>query len=358
MKAPRCLHTSTTSDWCATNFIVRFARRPHVNMNLELATFEEFAPWLVVFAVMFAIAVLVDLAWSAGRFRRWVDRRLVDLTAAVAAISLEDDTDAELDRELAEIREQLISLRGAVGASETHLSDSMRSVAEGTEALLVWSREASNQLAATREVKSALDDMAVRLEGWADDIAHEFDSFGLEVGTRRPRRRRRPRPVEVAGQRRRPRRRMVSAPAAPATIGSSPTGLTVRITIPSLITEAGEEVAASEVVVRDAVHLEIGDSLSERPARLFDDAAGSDRVVVIERDAEPALHGELSQATKIRIVDAAHIDVNSLEAASPSLFAATQARNDDMFPSETSDAAARDGEGVEPSEGSEVDDRG
>ena len=358
MKAPRCLHTSTTSDWCVTNFIVRFARRPHVNMNLELATFEEFAPWLVVFAVMFAIAVLVDLAWSAGRFRRWVDRRLVDLTAAVAAISLEDDTDAELDRELAEIREQLISLRGAVGASETHLSDSMRSVAEGTEALLVWSREASNQLAATREVKSALDDMAVRLEGWADDIAHEFDSFGLEVGTRRPRRRRRPRPVEVAGQRRRPRRRMVSAPAAPATIGSSPTGLTVRITIPSLITEAGEEVAASEVVVRDAVHLEIGDSLSERPARLFDDAAGSDRVVVIERDAEPALHGELSQATKIRIVDAAHIDVNSLEAASPSLFAATQARNDDMFPSETSDAAARDGEGVEPSEGSEVDDRG
>ena len=327
-------------------------------MNLELATFEEFAPWLVVFAVMFAIAVLVDLAWSAGRFRRWVDRRLVDLTAAVAAISLEDDTDAELDRELAEIREQLISLRGAVGASETHLSDSMRSVAEGTEALMVWSREASNQLAATREVKSALDDMAVRLEGWADDIAHEFDSFGLEVGTRRPRRRRRPRPVEVAGQRRRPRRRMVSAPAAPATIGSSPTGLTVRITIPSLITEAGEEVAASEVVVRDAVHLEIGDSLSERPARLFDDAAGSDRVVVIERDAEPALHGELSQATKIRIVDAAHIDVNSLEAASPSLFAATQARNDDMFPSETSDAAARDGEGVEPSEGSEVDDRG
>ena len=107
-------------------------------MNLELATFEEFAPWLVVFAVMFAIAVLVDLAWSAGRFRRWVDRRLVDLTAAVAAISLEDDVDAELDRELAEIREQLMSLRGAVGASETHLSDSMRSVAQETEALVVW----------------------------------------------------------------------------------------------------------------------------------------------------------------------------------------------------------------------------
>lgn len=325
-------------------------------MNLELATFEEFAPWLVVFAVMFAIAVLVDLAWSAGRFRRWVDRRLVDLTAAVAAISLEDDVDSELDRELAEIREQLMSLRGAVGASETHLSDSMRSVAQETEALMVWSREASAQLVATREVKSALDDMAVRLEGWADDIAHEFDSFGLEVGPRRPRRRRRPRPGEAAGQRRRPRRRMVSAPAAPATIGSSPTGLTVRITIPSLITESGEEVAASEVVVRDAVHLEIGDSLSEQPARLFDDAAGSDRVVVIERDAEPALHGELSQATKIRIVDAAHIDVNSLETANPSLFAAAQTRDDDTLPSETSDAAARGDEGVEPAEGSEAND--
>ena len=327
-------------------------------MNLELATFEEFAPWLVVFAVMFAIAVLVDLAWSAGRFRRWVDRRLVDLTAAVAAISLEDDVDAELDRELTAIRDQLTSLRGAVGASETHLSDSMRSVAEGTEALMAWSREASNQLVATREVKSALDDMAVRLEGWADDIAHEFDSFGFEVGTRRPRRRRRPQRVEAAGQHRRPRRRMVSAPAAPATIGAAPTGLTVRITIPSLITEAGEEVAASEVVVRDAVHLEIGDSLSEQPARLFDDAAGSERVVVIERAAEPALHGELSQATKIRIVDAAHIDVNSLETANPSLFAAAQTRDDDTLPSETSDAAARGDEGVEPTDGSAIDERG
>jgi hypothetical protein len=197
--------------------------------------------------------------------------------------------------------------------------------------------------------------MAVRLEGWADDIAREFDSFGIEVGTRRPRRRRRPRPVETAGQRRRPRRRTVSAPAAPATIGSSPTGLTVRITIPSLITEAGEEVAASEVVIRDAVHLEIGDSLSEQPARLFDDAAGSDRVVVIERDAEPALHGELSQATKIRIVDAAHIDVNSLETASPSLFAAAQTHDDDTLPSETSDAAVRDDGGVEPADGSATD---
>ena len=327
-------------------------------MDLELATFEEFAPWLVAFAVMFAIAVLVDLAWSAGRFRRWVDRRLVDLTAAVAAISLEDDADAELDRELTAIRDQLTSLRGAVGASETHLSDSMRSVAEGTEALMAWSREASNQLVATRGVKSALDDMAVRLEGWADDIAREFDSFGIEVGTRRPRRRRRSRPVETAGQRRRPRRRTVSAPAAPSTIGSSPTGLTVRITIPSLITEAGEEVAASEVVIRDAVHLEIGDSLSEQPARLFDDAAGSDRVVVIERDAEPALHGELSQATKIRIVDAAHIDVNSLETASPSLFAAAQTHDDDTLPSETSDAAVRDDGGVEPADGSATDERG
>ena len=324
-------------------------------MNLELATFEEFAPWLVAFAVMFAIAVLVDLAWSAGRFRRWVDRRLVDLTAAVAAISLEDDADAELDRELAKIQEQLTSLRVAVGASENRLTVAMHSVAEGTEALTAWSREASTQLVATRGVKSALDDMAVRLEGWADDIAREFDSFGIEVGTRRPRRRRRPRPVETAGQRRRPRRRTVSAPAAPATIGSSPTGLTVRITIPSLITEAGEEVAASEVVIRDAVHLEIGDSLSEQPARLFDDAAGSDRVVVIERDAEPALHGELSQATKIRIVDAAHIDVNSLETASPSLFAAAQTHDDDTLPSETSDAAVRDDGGVEPADGSATD---
>jgi hypothetical protein len=327
-------------------------------MDLELATFEEFAPWLVVFAAMFAIAVLVDLAWSAGRFRRWVDRRLVDLTAAVAAISLEDDADAELDRELAKIQEQLTSLRVAVGASENRLTVAMHSVAEGTEALTAWSREASNQLVATRGVKSALDDMAVRLEGWADDIAREFDSFGIEVGTRRPRRRRRPRPVETAGQRRRPRRRMVSAPAAPATIGSSPTGLTVRITIPSLITEAGEEVAASEVVIRDAVHLEIGDSLSEQPARLFDDAAGSDRVVVIERDAEPALHGELSQATKIRIVDAAHIDVNSLETASPSLFAAAQTHDDDTLESETSDAAVRDDGGVEPADGSATDERG
>jgi len=324
-------------------------------MDLELATFEEFAPWLVAFAVMFAIAVLLDLAWSAGRFRRWVDRRLVDLTAAVAAISLEDDADAELDRELAKIQEQLTSLRVAVGASENRLTVAMHSVAEGTEALAAWSREASTQLVATRGVKSALDDMAVRLEGWADDIAREFDSFGVEVGTRRPRRRRRPRPVETAGQRRRPRRRMVSAPAAPATIGSSPTGLTVRITIPSLITEAGEEVAASEVVIRDAVHLEIGDSLSEQPARLFDDAAGSDRVVVIERDAEPALHGELSQATKIRIVDAAHIDVNSLETASPSLFAAAQTHDDDTLESATSDAAVRDDGGVEPADGSATD---
>jgi len=324
-------------------------------MDLELATFEEFAPWLVAFAVMFAIAVLLDLAWSAGRFRRWVDRRLVDLTAAVAAISLEDDADAELDRELAKIQEQLTSLRVAVGASENRLTVAMHSVAEGTEALTAWSREASTQLVATRGVKSALDDMAVRLEGWADDIAREFDSFGVEVGTRRPRRRRRPRPVETAGQRRRPRRRMVSAPAAPATIGSSPTGLTVRITIPSLITEAGEEVAASEVVIRDAVHLEIGDSLSEQPARLFDDAAGSDRVVVIERDAEPALHGELSQATKIRIVDAAHIDVNSLETASPSLFAAAQTHDDDTLESATSDAAVRDDGGVEPADGSATD---
>ena len=248
-----------------------------------------------------------------------------------------------------------MSLRGAVGASENRLTVAMHSVAEGTEALTAWSREASTQLVATRGVKSALDDMAVRLEGWADDIAREFDSFGIEVGTRRPRRRRRPRPVETAGQRRRPRRRMVSAPAAPATIGSSPTGLTVRITIPSLITEAGEEVAASEVVIRDAVHLEIGDSLSEQPARLFDDAAGSDRVVVIERDAEPALHGELSQATKIRIVDAAHIDVNSLETASPSLFAAAQTHDDDTLPSETSDAAVRDDGGVEPADGSATD---
>jgi len=73
--------------------------------------------------------------------------------------------------------------------------------------------------------------------------------------------------------------------------------------------------------------------------------------VVIERAAEPALHGELSQATKIRIVDAAHIDVNSLETANPSLFAAAQTRDDDTLESETSDAAARGDEGVESTDG-------
>lgn len=264
--------------------------------------FSQFVPWLIVFGGLALFAFIVDVGSGITGFRRWVDRRLLDVVGVAAAIDTQIDKLKVPHAECEAIRGELGYLKSSLPKFESEVNQRLGAVSGNVKRreIALASLEASkSQLemfaTTTRQAAANLESVQqVAANGMAQlrsqIRSHSEKSFDGAVSS-------------IWGN-----STLVQSSSSRSNRASG--GVTVTIQTPSRVLPDGTRVDPTSVTILDAARLEVSDSSVLNPNRLFEDPVQADRVVTIDTASTLNEEGAVIGGTHVRAVDPVQFDMS------------------------------------------------
>lgn len=269
---------------------------------LVTSDFSQFVPWLIVFGGLALFAFIVDVGSGITGFRRWVDRRLLDVVGVAAAIDTQIDKLKVPHAECEAIRGELGYLKSSLPKFESEVNQRLGAVSGNVKRreIALASLEASkSQLemfaTTTRQAAANLESVQqVAANGMAQlrsqIRSHSEKSFDGAVSS-------------IWGN-----STLVQSSSSRSNRASG--GVTVTIQTPSRVLPDGTRVDPTSVTILDAARLEVSDSSVLNPNRLFEDPVQADRVVTIDTASTLNEEGAVIGGTHVRAVDPVQFDMS------------------------------------------------
>ena len=269
---------------------------------LVTSDFSQFVPWLIVFGGLALFAFIVDVGSGITGFRRWVDRRLLDVVGVAAAIDTQIDKLKVPHAECEASRGELGYLKTSLPKFESEVNQRLGAVSGNVKRreIALASLEASkSQLemfaTTTRQAAANLESVQqVAANGMAQlrsqIRSHSEKSFDGAVSS-------------IWGN-----STLVQSSSSRSNRASG--GVTVTIQTPSRVLPDGTRVDPTSVTILDAARLEVSDSSVLNPNRLFEDPVQADRVVTIDTASTLNEEGAVIGGTHVRAVDPVQFDMS------------------------------------------------
>jgi hypothetical protein len=276
---------------------------------LVASEFSQFVPWMIVFGGLAFLAFILDVGSGIAGFRRWVDRRLVDVVGVAAAVDAQVDKLTVPHSEFEAIRGELRYLKSSLPSFESEVNQRLSAVSGDVQRreIALSSLEASRtqlEAFATETCQTAANLESVQQIA-ANGLAQLQSQF-------------------------RSQSEKAFGDAVPSTVGNSSLiqssssrsnrvsgGVTVTIQTPPRVLADGTRVDPTSVTILDAARLEVSDSSVLNPNRLFEDPVQADRVVTIDTASTLNDEGAVIGGTHVRVVDPVQVDMSRPEEVQP-----------------------------------------
>lgn len=264
--------------------------------------FSQFVPWLIVFGGLALFAFIVDVGSGITGFRRWVDRRLLDVVGVAAAI------DTQIDK-LKVPHAECEAIRGELGYVKSSLPEFESEVNQRLGAVSGIVRRREIALASLEASKSQLEmfatttrQAAANLESVQQAAANGMAQLHSQIRSQSEK------SFDGAFSSTRGNSTLLQNSSSRSNRASG--GVTVTIQTPSRVLPDGTRVDPTSVTILDAARLEVSDSSVLNPNRLFEDPVQADRVVTIDTASTLNDEGAVIGGTHVRAVDPVQFDMS------------------------------------------------
>lgn len=269
---------------------------------LVTSDFSQFVPWMIVFGGLALLAFILDIGSGVAGFRRWVDRRLVDVVGVAAAV------DAQIDK-LKVPHAECEAIRGELGYLKSSLPAFGLEVNQRLSGVSGELRRREIALASLEVSKTQLEMFTTTTRQAAANLESVQQVAANGMGQLRS---------QISSQIEKSLDAAVSSTAENLSILQSPSsrsnrasgGVTVTIQTPSRVLPDGTRVDPTSVTILDAARLEVSDSSVLNPNRLFEDPVQADRVVTIDTASTLNEEGAVIGGTHVRAVDPVQFDMS------------------------------------------------
>lgn len=276
---------------------------------LVTSDFSQFVPWMIVFGGLALLAFILDIGSGVVGFRRWVDRRLVDVVGVAAAV------DAQIDK-LKVPHAECEAIRGELGYLKSSLPAFGLEVNQRLSAVSGEVRRREIALASLEVSKTQLEMFATTTRQAAANLESVQQVAANGMGQLRS---------QISSQIEKSLDAAVSSTAGNSSIlqrSSSRSsrvsgGVTVTIQTPPRVLPDGRRVDPTSVTILDAARLEVSDSSVLNPNQLFEDPIQADRVVTIDTASSLNDEGAVIGGTHVRVVDPVQFDMSRPEEVQP-----------------------------------------
>ena len=276
---------------------------------LVTSDFSQFVPWMIVFGGLALLAFILDIGSGVAGFRRWVDRRLVDVVGVAAAV------DAQIDK-LKVPHAECEAIRGELGYLKSSLPAFGLEVNQRLSGVSGELRRREIALASLEVSKTQLEMFTTTTRQAAANLESVQQVAANGMGQLRS---------QISSQIEKSLDAAVSSTAENLSILQSPSsrsnrasgGVTVTIQTPSRVLPDGTRVDPTSVTILDAARLEVSDSSVLNPNRLFEDPVQADRVVTIDTASTLSDEGVVIGGTHVRAVDPVQFDMSRPDEVQP-----------------------------------------
>jgi hypothetical protein len=270
--------------------------------------FSQFLPWLIVFGGLALLAFLLDIGSGAVGFRRWVDRRLIDMVGVATSLSAKADLLKEPYAGFEAVQGDLLYVRSSLPTLESDIKQRIGAVSDDIQRREVSLKSLDASKLQLEVFVTAIRQTAANLESVDQASATGFAQLQSRIATQSE--------------------KMVGIAASPPT-GNPPViqsssrpnrisgGVTVTIQTPPRVLSDGTRVDPTSVTILDAARLEVSDSSVLNPNRLFEDPVQADRVVTIDTASTLNDEGAVVGGTHVRAVDPVQFDMSRPEEIQP-----------------------------------------
>ena len=270
---------------------------------------SQFFPWMIVFGGLALLAFILDIGSGVVGFRRWVDRRLIDVVGVAAAVDAQVGKLSARHAEFDAIRGELAYLKTSLPSFESDVNQRLSTVSQNVQRreIALASLEKSKMelemfTTATRQTEANLQSLQqVAENGLAQLQSRLMSQSGRVFGD--------------AAQSAVGNSSVIQQPSSRSNRLSG--GVTVTIQTPARVLPDGTRVDPTSVTILDAARLEVSDSSVLIPNRLFEDPVQADRVVTIDTASTLSDEGVVIGGTHVRAVDPVQFDMSRPDEVQP-----------------------------------------